>query len=102
MKYIFRTVETYLYNKSLIENGILQMLLSALFLYIITRASFKRKQRRACLIGKKREKETTIPCSLNLVGKEFFVSSRRYGFRGFIARKPEKMNENVSKDATSI
>lgn len=44
----------------------------------------------------------TIPCSLNLdVGEEVFVASRYYGFRGFIARKPEEMNESVSKDTTS-
>lgn len=31
-----------------------------------------------------------------------FAVSRRYMFRGFIARKTKEMNESVSKDATSI
>lgn len=47
---------------------------------------------------KEREKEATIPCSLNLdVGGFFCGVARRYGFRGFIAHKPEEMNESVSK-----
>lgn len=51
---------------------------------------------------KKKERGEYSPQFKFRRGLGFFCDiSQRYGFRGFIARKAEEMNESVSKDATS-